>query len=174
MRAWAANPASITETMGRVKSITACASAINGSGSAVSLIPLAASPANWPASRPRSGWPSASSAPDRTSPGAWAISRTSARPMRPDAPATTMLRSAIGLDLGVDRRRVAARHRHHGGTQQAVTDHVARLHHIDDGTGRLAVARHFGDRLMQIGIEFPAFGGDGLHAIALQGRHQLP
>src|SRR6202453_1651843 len=150
--------------MGRVKSITAWASAIRGSGSAVSLIPLAASPANSPASRPKSGWPSASSAPDRTRPGAWAISRTSARPMRPDAPATTMLRSAIRLHLGVDRRRVAARHRHHGGTQQPVADHVTRLHHIHDGAGRLAVAGHFGDVLMQIVIEFPAFGGDRLHA----------
>ena len=48
---------------------------------------------------------------------------------------------------------VLARHRDHGRAQQPVADRVAGLHHIHDRAGGLALARHFGDRLMQVGIE---------------------
>ena len=120
MRACAARSASITDTMGRVKSITACAAASKGKGSAVSLMPLGCNPASAPASMPRSGWPSASSAPVKVTPEPWAISRTRARPMRPEAPATTIFRSAMRSDFRIHRvaHSFAPRHRYHGRAQQ--------------------------------------------------------
>src|ERR1700761_6701758 len=116
---------------------------------------------------PRSGWPSASSAPTNTTPCPWLISRTSARPIRPEAPATTIFTSAMGSDFRIHRGRggiAAPRHRHHGGAQQPVADHETGLHHVHNIARRLAVARHFRNRLMQIGIEL-AFGADLLDAI---------
>jgi len=43
---------------------------------------------------------------------------------------------------------------HHGRTQQAIADDIARLHHVHDASGWFAFARNFGNRLVKIGIEF--------------------
>src|SRR5258708_26012784 len=50
--------------------------------------PLGGRPASTPASLPSSSEPGASSAPVRTAPGVSAMTRVSARPIRPPAPAT--------------------------------------------------------------------------------------
>ena len=88
--------------------------------------------------------------------------------MRPDAPATTMFRSAMDQTLRVD---LVARRRLVGTPCATVTMAgrssrspimIAGLHHIHDAARRLAVAGHFGDRLMQIGIEFAVSVSIGL------------
>src|SRR6267143_3249000 len=56
--------------------------------SAESRTPLAGTPASVPASFPKSSEPGASSAPVRTAPGVSEMTRVSARPIRPPAPAT--------------------------------------------------------------------------------------
>jgi len=57
--------------------------------------------------------------------------------------------------------------------EQAIADHEARLHHIDDRALGLAVAGHFGDRLMQVRVELAVGGIDRLHAIAFERRKKL-
>ena len=110
---------------------------------------------------------------DRRSP---AMARIRRRPMRPAAPAMTMRIALMRLSPGAPApmrqawvsivapglppSAFLARDRHHGGAQQPLADHVAGLHHIHDGARRLAVARHFGDGLMQIGVEFRVRGVD--------------
>ncbi len=44
---------------------------------------------------------------------------------------------------------------------------------VDDGARRPAFARHFGDRLVQVGVEFGAVRRDRLDAVIGQGRHEL-
>ena len=75
---------------GAVKSITACARAIASTGSSVTVTPTAAPPIAVPTSCPTQSLPSRSTAPTRRQPSVASTSRTSIRPMRPDAPVTTM------------------------------------------------------------------------------------
>src|SRR5882757_3551097 len=73
---------------GTVKSRMPSASADSDHRSAESRTPLGGRPARTPASLPSSAEPGASSAPVRTAPGVSAMTRVSARPIRPPAPAT--------------------------------------------------------------------------------------
>src|SRR6185437_12539985 len=90
---------------GTVKSRMPSAFADNAHRSAEILTSLAGSPASTPASLPRSSEPGASSAPARIAPGVSAMTRVSARPIRPPAPATIRRMSDICLP---HPRRIAA------------------------------------------------------------------
>ena len=89
-RACAASSAKATVAAGAVKSITACARAIASTGSSVTMTPAAAPPITVPTSCPTQSLPVRSTAPTRWQPSVASTSRTSIRPMRPDAPVTTM------------------------------------------------------------------------------------
>src|SRR6201992_3973619 len=78
-----------------VKSRMRSASFDSAQRSADSSTPLAGNPASTPASLPSSSEPGASNAPDSTAPGVSAITRVSARPIRPPAPATIKRMSAM-------------------------------------------------------------------------------
>src|SRR5882724_878061 len=84
---------------GTVKSIMPSALADNAHRSADSRTPFAGNPASVPASFPINSDPGASSAPTSTIPGLSAIERTSARPIRPPAPATINRMSDISQNL---------------------------------------------------------------------------
>src|ERR1700738_5627843 len=84
---------------GTVKSKMPSALAESDHKSADSRTPFAGRPASTPASLPNSSEPGASSAPVRTAPGVWAVTRVSARPIRPPAPATIKRMSDIFQDL---------------------------------------------------------------------------
>ena len=160
MRACAARSASISDTMGRVKSTTACASAIRGRGSAVSLMPLGCQPGQLAGVQPQIGM--AFQLPARRDKRDAGALRDLAHQGAAHAAGRAgdddvQVRHAPLYRPWYRRRRLArrfaSRNRHHGGTQQPVADHVAGLHHIHDAAGGLAVAGHFGDGLVQIGIE---------------------
>src|SRR5450631_1586222 len=80
---------------GTVKSRMPSALADSDHKSAESLTPFSGRPASTPASLPSSGEPGASSAPDSIAPGVSEITRVSARPIRPPAPATIKRMSDI-------------------------------------------------------------------------------
>ncbi len=92
----AAARASATLAAGAVKSMTASALASTAATSSVTVTPMGSSPATVPASRPMTSAPGRSSAPARVSPGWAAMALILAWPMRPLAPATTVLKSGIG------------------------------------------------------------------------------
>ena len=75
---------------GAVKSSTAWLRAKTGSGSSSTMTPLAAPPIASPRSRPIQGWPVRSVAPESHVPGVSPRTRTSIRPMRPEAPTTAI------------------------------------------------------------------------------------
>ena len=146
--------------MGRVKSITACGlgQQRQGIGGELDAIGLQARPAArihaqigmaFGFQRARTG---SCLAPAR--------SRGSGRgPCGPDAPATTMFRSRHALsDFRIDvagwrRRSPRCATVTMAGRSSRSPIMIAGLHHIHDRAGGLAVAGHFGDGLMQIGIE---------------------
>src|SRR5579871_4689565 len=84
---------------GTVKSRMPSALADIDQRSADSFTPLAGSPASTPASLPRNSEPGASSAPASTAPLVSEITRVSARPIRPPAPATIKRISAMAIPL---------------------------------------------------------------------------
>ena len=84
---------------GTVKSRMPSALADSVHRSAESLTPFSGRPASTPASLPSSSEPGASSAPAKTAPGVSEMTRTSARPIRPPAPATINRISAMALPL---------------------------------------------------------------------------
>src|SRR5882724_8332679 len=92
---------------GTVKSRMPSALADSDHRSAESRTPLGGRPASVPASLPSSSEPGASSAPVRTAPSVSAMTRVSARPIRPPAPATIKRISDIfepsGILLGYSR-----------------------------------------------------------------------
>src|SRR6202171_6361220 len=85
---WAAIATLAMVAPGTVKSRMPSALADIVHRSAESLTPFSGRPASLPASLPRSSEPGASSAPARTAPGVSEMTRVSARPIRPPAPAT--------------------------------------------------------------------------------------
>src|SRR5579871_1981214 len=91
---------------GTVKSRMPSALADIDQRSADSFTPLAGSPASTPASLPRSSEPGASSAPASTAPLVSEITRVSARPIRPPAPATIKRIS----DMAITSSRRISRH----------------------------------------------------------------
>src|SRR6201987_461346 len=95
MPRWAAIATLAMVAAGTVKSRMPSASADSAHRSADSLMPLAGRPARMPASLPRRSDPGASSAPVSTAPGVSAMTRVSARPIRPPAPATIKRMSAM-------------------------------------------------------------------------------
>ncbi len=94
---WAAIATLAMVAAGTVKSRMPSASADIDHRSADSRTPLAGRPASTPASLPSSSEPGASSAPASTAPGVSEITRVSARPIRPPAPATIKRMSDIDL-----------------------------------------------------------------------------
>src|SRR6478752_4508867 len=84
---------------GTVKSRMPSALADSVHRSAESLTPFSGSPASTPESLPSSAEPGASSAPVTTAPGVSEMTRTSARPIRPPAPATIKRMSAMASPL---------------------------------------------------------------------------
>ena len=88
MRAWAASSAKKVVAEGAVKSRTPSVAAKTVSGSSVTLTPSGGRPARVPASWPRAGEPSRSTAPLRVQPSVSVTARMSIRPMRPSAPTT--------------------------------------------------------------------------------------
>ena len=71
------------------------------------------------------------------------------------------------------RSGIALCHRHHGRTQKTLPDHVAALYDRHDGALGLTLGRDFGDRLMQIGIEFCARSLNRFDAMLAKNRLQL-
>ena len=84
---------------GTVKSRMPSALADSDHRSAESFTPFSGSPASTPASLPSSSEPGASSAPVTTAPDVSEMTRVSARPIRPPAPATIKRMSAMALPL---------------------------------------------------------------------------
>src|SRR5437773_1653741 len=102
-----------------------------------------------------------------------ALIRASPFSSKPVVPMTWTMRAFLGFSIyavGLGWH-VFFRNRDHGGAQQPFPDGEAGLHHIHDRTGGLAVAGHFRNRLMQVGIELAIAGVHRFHAIALQGLH---
>ena len=96
---WAAIATLAMVAAGTVKSRMPSALADSDHRSPESFTPFSGRPASTPASLPSSSEPGASSAPVSTAPGVSEMTRVSARPIRPPAPATIKRMSAMVIPL---------------------------------------------------------------------------